>query len=268
MAAPAFSMRQLLEAGVHFGHSTRRWNPRMKPFIFGERNGVHILDLQQTVPMLGRALEALQQTTAKGGRILFVGTKRAASQQIAETAKASGQYYVNHRWLGGMLTNWSTVSRSIRRLRELEALLEGDEIHQVTKKEGLQLTRERDKLELTLGGIKDMGGLPDMLFILDTNKEAIAVQEANRLGIPVIAVIDSNANPEGVDYPVPGNDDAMRAIALYCELAQNAIMSGLQQEYIASGGDAGEAQEAPAEPAVAEEAPAKEAAAEAAPTAE
>ena len=268
MAAPAFSMRQLLEAGVHFGHSTRRWNPRMKPFIFGERNGVHILDLQQTVPMLGRALEALQQTTAKGGRILFVGTKRAASQQIAETAKASGQYYVNHRWLGGMLTNWSTVSRSIRRLRELEALLEGDEIHQVTKKEGLQLTRERDKLELTLGGIKDMGGLPDMLFILDTNKEAIAVQEANRLGIPVIAVIDSNANPEGVDYPVPGNDDAMRAIALYCELAQNAIMSGLQQEYIASGGDAGEAQEAPAEPAVAEEAPAEEAAAEAAPTAE
>jgi len=268
MAAPAFSMRQLLEAGVHFGHSTRRWNPRMKPFIFGERNGVHILDLQQTVPMLGRALEALQQTTAKGGRILFVGTKRAASQQIAETAKASGQYYVNHRWLGGMLTNWSTVSRSIRRLRELEALLEGDEIHQVTKKEGLQLTRERDKLELTLGGIKDMGGLPDMLFILDTNKEAIAVQEANRLGIPVIAVIDSNANPEGVDYPVPGNDDAMRAIALYCELAQNAIMSGLQQEYIASGGDAGEAQEAPAEPAVAEEAPAEEAAAEASPTAE
>ena len=268
MAAPAFSMRQLLEAGVHFGHSTRRWNPRMKPFIFGERNGVHILDLQQTVPMLGRALEALQQTTAKGGRILFVGTKRAASQQIAETAKASGQYYVNHRWLGGMLTNWSTVSRSIRRLRELEALLEGDEIHQVTKKEGLQLTRERDKLELTLGGIKDMGGLPDMLFILDTNKEAIAVQEANRLGIPVIAVIDSNANPEGVDYPVPGNDDAMRAIALYCELAQNAIMSGLQQEYIASGGDAGEAQDAPVEPAVAEEAPAEEAAAEAAPTAE
>ena len=262
MAAPAFSMRQLLEAGVHFGHSTRRWNPRMKPFIFGERNGVHILDLQQTVPMLGRALEALQQTTAKGGRILFVGTKRAASEQIAETAKASGQYYVNHRWLGGMLTNWSTVSRSIRRLRELEAMLDSNEIHQVTKKEALQLTRERDKLELTLGGIKDMGGLPDMLFILDTNKEAIAVQEANRLGIPVIAVIDSNANPEGVDYPVPGNDDAMRAIALYCELAQNAIMSGLQQEFIASGGDAGEADEAPAEQAVAE-APAEEAVAEA-----
>ena len=262
MAAPSFSMRQLLEAGVHFGHSTRRWNPRMKPFIFGERNGVHILDLQQTVPMLARALEALQQTTAKGGRILFVGTKRAAAEQIAETAKASGQYFVNHRWLGGMLTNWSTVSRSIRRLRELEELLDGDQIHQMTKKEGLQRTRERDKLEMTLGGIKDMGGLPDMLFILDTNKEAIAVQEANRLGIPVIAVIDSNANPAGVDYPIPGNDDAMRAIALYCELAQNAIMSGLQQEYIASGGDAGEASEAPAEAAV--EAPAEEAPAEAA----
>ena len=268
MAAPAFSMRQLLEAGVHFGHSTRRWNPRMKPFIFGERNGVHILDLQQTVPMLGRALEAIRETTAKGGRILFVGTKRSAAEKVAETAKASGQYFVNHRWLGGMLTNWSTVSQSIRRLRDLEGRLDGDEVHQLTKKEVLQLTRERDKLELTLGGIKDMGGLPDMLFILDTNKEAIAVQEANRLGIPVIAVIDSNANPEGVDYPVPGNDDAMRAIALYCELAQNAIMSGLQQEYIASGGDAGEASEAPAEPAVAEEAPAEEAAAEAAPTAE
>ena len=268
MAAPAFSMRQLLEAGVHFGHSTRRWNPRMKPFIFGERNGVHILDLQQTVPMLARALEALQQTTAKGGRILFVGTKRAASEQIAETARASGQYFVNHRWLGGMLTNWSTVSRSIRRLRELEEMLDGDAIHQMTKKEGLQLTRERDKLEMTLGGIKDMGGLPDMLFILDTNKEAIAVQEANRLGIPVIAVIDSNASPEGVDYPVPGNDDAMRAIALYCELAQNAIMSGLQQEFIASGGDAGEADAAPAEEAVqaSEDAPA-EAVAEDAPSA-
>ncbi|MGC6518205.1 MAG: 30S ribosomal protein S2 [Candidatus Puniceispirillaceae bacterium] len=265
MASPAFSMRQLLEAGVHFGHSTRRWNPRMKPFIFGERNGVHILDLQQTVPMLARALEALQQTTAKGGRILFVGTKRSAADQIAETAKATGQYFVNHRWLGGMLTNWSTVSRSIRRLRELETLLESDEVHQLTKKEGLQLTRERDKLEMTLGGIKDMGGLPDMLFVLDTNKEAIAVQEANRLGIPVIAVIDSNASPDGVDYPVPGNDDAMRAIALYCELAQNAIMSGLQQEFQATGGDVGEAAEAPVEPAVeavAEEAAPAEAAAD------
>ena len=261
MAAPAFSMRQLLEAGVHFGHSTRRWNPRMKPFIFGERNGVHILDLQQTVPMLGRALEALRETTAKGGRILFVGTKRAASEKIAETAKASGQYYVNHRWLGGMLTNWATVSGSIRRLRDLEGRLDSDEVHQLTKKEVLQLTRERDKLELTLGGIKDMGGLPDMLFILDTNKESIAVTEANRLGIPVIAVIDSNASPAGVDYPIPGNDDAMRAISLYCELAQGAIMDGLQQEFIASGGDAGEQEAAPTEAALApaEEAPAEEA---------
>ncbi|MGC6536265.1 MAG: 30S ribosomal protein S2 [Candidatus Puniceispirillaceae bacterium] len=261
MAAPAFSMRQLLEAGVHFGHSTRRWNPRMKPFIFGERNGVHILDLQQTVPMLGRALEALRETTAKGGRILFVGTKRAASEKIAETAKASGQYYVNHRWLGGMLTNWATVSGSIRRLRDLEGRLDSDEVHQLTKKEVLQLTRERDKLELTLGGIKDMGGLPDMLFILDTNKESIAVTEANRLGIPVIAVIDSNASPAGVDYPIPGNDDAMRAISLYCELAQGAIMDGLQQEFIASGGDAGEQEAAPTEAALApaEETPAEEA---------
>jgi len=273
MAAPAFSMRQLLEAGVHFGHSTRRWNPRMKPFIFGDRNGVHILDLQQTVPMLARALEAMRETTAKGGRVLFVGTKRSAAEQIAETAKASGQYFVNHRWLGGMLTNWATVSQSIRRLRDLEGRLDSDEVHQLTKKEVLQLTRERDKLELTLGGIKDMGGLPDLIFVIDTNKEAIAVNEANRLGIPVVAIIDSNASPDGVDYPVPGNDDAMRAIALYCELAKGAIMDGLQAEFIASGGDAG-AVEAPAEEAAiaeeapsAEEAPAAEAAAEEAPSA-
>ena len=266
MAAPAFSMRQLLEAGVHFGHSTRRWNPRMKPFIFGDRNGVHILDLQQTVPMLGRALEAMRETTAKGGRVLFVGTKRSAAEQIAETARASGQYFVNHRWLGGMLTNWSTVSQSIRRLRDLEARLDSDEVHQLTKKEVLQLTRERDKLELTLGGIKDMGGLPDLIFVIDTNKEAIAVNEANRLGIPVVAIIDSNASPDGVDYPVPGNDDAMRAIALYCELAKGAIMDGLQAEFIASGGDAG-AVEAPAEEAAVAEAPAEEAPAEEAPSA-
>ena len=262
MAAPAFTMRQLLEAGVHFGHSTRRWNPRMKPFIFGERNGVHILDLQQTVPMLGRALEAMRETTAKGGRILFVGTKRSAAEKVAETAKASGQYFVNHRWLGGMLTNWATVSQSIRRLRDLEGRLDGDEVHQLTKKEVLQLTRERDKLELTLGGIKDMGGLPDMLIVIDTNKESIAVTEANRLGIPVVAIVDSNASPDGVDFPIPGNDDALRAISLYCELSQAAIMDGLQQEFIASGGDAGASAEAPVEAAVAE-APAEEAAEEA-----
>ena len=261
MSLPSFSMRQMLEAGVHFGHSTRRWNPRMKPFIFGERNKIHILDLQQTVPMLHAALKALSEVTSRGGRVLFVGTKRAAADKIAETARNCGQYYVNHRWLGGMMTNWATVSRSIRRLRDLEARMDSDEINQLTKKEVLQLTRERDKLELTLGGIKEMGGLPDMLFVIDTNKEAIAVEEANRLGIPVIAIVDSNAKPEGVDYIIPGNDDAMRAISFYCELAQAAVLDGLQTELMKSGGDVGEATEAPAEAAVAEEAPAAEAAA-------
>ncbi|MGB1105083.1 MAG: 30S ribosomal protein S2 [Alphaproteobacteria bacterium] len=259
MSLPSFSMRQMLEAGVHFGHSTRRWNPRMKPFIFGERNKIHILDLQQTVPMLHAALKALSEVTSRGGRVLFVGTKRAAADKIAETARNCGQYYVNHRWLGGMMTNWATVSRSIRRLRDLEARMDSDEINQLTKKEVLQLTRERDKLELTLGGIKEMGGLPDMLFVIDTNKEAIAVEEANRLGIPVIAIVDSNAKPEGVDYIIPGNDDAMRAISFYCELAQAAVLDGLQTELMKSGGDVGEATEAPAEAAVAEEAPAAEA---------
>ena len=261
MALPSFTMRQLLEAGVHFGHHTRRWDPRMEPFIFGQRNSIHILDLQQTVPLLSRALSVLRDTVAKGGRVLFVGTKRAASGKIAETALACGQYYVNHRWLGGMLTNWATVSKSIRRLRDLEARLSSDEIQQLSKKEILQLTRERDKLELTLGGIKEMGGLPDILFILDTNKEDIAVLEANRLGIPVVAVIDSNASPDGVDYPIPGNDDAMRAISLYCELTQGAILDGLQQEMMSSGSDAGAATDAPAEPAL-------EAVAEPAPVAE
>jgi small subunit ribosomal protein S2 len=267
MALPSFTMRQLLEAGVHFGHHTRRWDPRMEPFIFGQRNSIHILDLQQTVPLLSRALSVLRDTVAKGGRVLFVGTKRAASGKIAETASACGQYYVNHRWLGGMLTNWATVSKSIRRLRDLEARLNSDEIQQLSKKEILQLTRERDKLELTLGGIKEMGGLPDILFILDTNKEDIAVLEANRLGIPVVAVIDSNASPDGVDYPIPGNDDAMRAISFYCELTQAAILDGLQQEMMSSSADAGAATEAPAEPAleaVAEPAPVEPAAVEAA----
>ncbi len=247
MAIPTFTMRQLLEAGVHFGHHTRRWNPRMEPFIFGQRNGIHILDLQQTVPLLGRALEAMRDTVSRGGRVLFVGTKRVAADRIAETARSCGQYYVNHRWLGGMLTNWATVSQSIKRLRDLEGRLESEDIAQLGKKEILQLNRERDKLELTLGGIKEMGGLPDMLFILDTNKEDIAVLEANKLRIPVVAVIDSNASPDGVDYPIPGNDDAMRAIALYCELAKGAILDGLQAEMMASGADLGETPEAPAE---------------------
>ena len=250
MAAATFTMRQLLEAGVHFGHHTRRWNPKMEPFIFGERNGIHILDLQQTVPLFGRAREAMRDTAAKGGRSLFVGTKRAAANKIADTAKACGQYYVNHRWLGGMLTNWATVSQSIRRLRELEGRLSSDEVSQLGKKEVLQLTRERDKLELTLGGIKEMGGLPDMLFILDTNKEDIAVLEANKLNIPIVAVIDSNASPVGVDFPIPGNDDAMRAITLYCELAQTAVLDGLQAELMASGKDIGSAEVAPQEVAV------------------
>ena len=230
----------------------------MEPYIFGERNKIHILDLQQTMPMFHAALRAIGDVAARGGRVLFVGTKRAASEKIAETAKGCGQYYVNHRWLGGMLTNWATVSQSIRRLRELEERMASGEINQLTKKEILQLTREQEKLERTLGGIKEMGGLPDILFVLDTNKEAIAVQEANRLNIPVVAIVDSNANPDGVDYLVPGNDDAMRAITFYCELAQAAVLDGLQTELIKSGGDAGAAVEAPVEAAIAE--PADEAA--------
>ena len=268
MALPTFTMREMLEAGVHFGHSTRRWNPKMETFIFGARNKTHILDLQQTMPMFHQALQALSDVTSRGGRVLFVGTKRAAAEKIAETARNCGQYYVNHRWLGGMLTNWSTVSQSIRRLRDLEARFESGEINQLTKKETLQLTREQEKLERTLGGIKEMGGIPDMLFILDTNKEAIAVQEANRLGIPVVAVVDSNATPDGVDYIIPGNDDAMRAITFYCELVQAAVLDGLQTELMKSGGDAGAAIEAPVEPALAEvvaEAAPVEAAAEPAP---
>jgi small subunit ribosomal protein S2 len=228
----------------------------MEPFIFGERNKTHILDLQQTQPMLHAALKALSDVTSRGGRVLFVGTKRAAAEKIAETAQNCGQYFVNHRWLGGMLTNWTTVSQSIRRLRELESRFESGEINQLTKKEALQITREQEKLERTLGGIKEMGGIPDMLFILDTNKEAIAVQEANRLGIPVVAVVDSNANPDGVDYLIPGNDDAMRAITFYCELVQAAVLDGLQTELMKSGGDAGEAIEAPVETAL-EAAPAE-----------
>ncbi len=262
MSLPSFSMRQMLEAGVHFGHSTRRWNPRMKPFIFGERNKIHILDLQQTVPMLHAALKALSDVTSRGGRVLFVGTKRAAADKIAETARNCGQYYVNHRWLGGMMTNWATVSRSIRRLRDLEGRMDSDEINQLTKKEVLQLTRERDKLDRPLGGSPELGGLPALLFVIDTNKEAIAVEEANRLGIPVVAIVDSNAKPEGVDYIIPGNDDAMRAISFYCELAQAAVLDGLQTELMKSGGDVGAATEAPAEAAVSEVSPAGEAPAE------
>jgi small subunit ribosomal protein S2 len=253
MAFPTFTMRQLLEAGVHFGHTTRRWNPKMSPYIFGVRNGVHIIDLEQTVPLLHQALTTMREVVAGGGRVLFVGTKRQASEIVKDTAKRCGQYYVDHRWLGGMLTNWKTISKSIKRLHELEAQL-AEESQGLTKKELLNLTRERDKLDRALGGIKDMGGLPDILVIIDTNKEHIAVAEAKKLEIPVVAVIDSNSNPDGINYPIPGNDDAFRAISLYCNLAADAVLDGIQQELLASGADVGEAGEAPAEtlPAVAE----------------
>jgi small subunit ribosomal protein S2 len=246
MAMPSFTMRQLLEAGVHFGHTTRRWNPKMEPFIFGERNGVHIIDLEQTVPMLYRAMEAVRDVAAGGGRVLFVGTKRQAATIVSESASRCGQYYVNHRWLGGMMTNWKTISNSIKRLRTVEEQLAVEDIG-LTKRELLKVERERAKLDQALGGIKEMGGLPDILFIIDTNKEEIAVQEAKKLGLPVIAVIDSNSNPEGVTYPIPGNDDAMRAISLFCELISGAVLDGLQAEMVASGVDAGEQEEPAAE---------------------
>ena len=239
MAIPNFSMRQLLEAGVHFGHHTRRWNPKMGPFIYGVRNGIHILDLRQTVPMLFKALEAVKEVVGGGGRVLFVGTKRQASSQISEAAIRCGQYYVNHRWLGGTLTNWRTITASIKRLRDYDELLTQEDLG-FTKKELLMRTRDRDKLERALGGIKEMGGLPDILFVVDTNKESIAIKEAQKLGIPVIAVLDSNCAPDGINFPIPGNDDAIRSIALYCNLIADAALDGLQQEAIAAGTDVGE----------------------------
>ena len=243
MAMPEFTMRQLLEAGVHFGHHTRRWNPKMREYIFGVRNGVHIIDLQQTTPMLNEALKSIRDIVANGGRVLFVGTKRQARDKIAESAQRSGQYYVNHRWLGGMMTNWQTISKSINRLRELTDILGSDEQKALrTKKELLMLSREHTKLELSLGGIKDMGGQPDALFILDVSMEDIAVKEANKLGIPVFAVVDSNSNPDGVDYVIPGNDDALRAIDLYCDLVADAVLDGLQAELASSKADPGAAE--------------------------
>ena len=226
MALPEFSLRQLLEAGVHFGHQTHRWNPRMGPFIYGERNGIHILDLTQTVPMLDAALVAIRDCVARGGRILFVGTKRQAQESLAQAAETCAQYYMNHRWLGGTLTNWKTVSGSIARLKKLDEQLAG-EASGFTKKERLNLERERAKLDASLGGIREMGGLPDMLFVIDTNKEDLAILEARKLNIPVVAVLDSNSDPVGVDYPIPGNDDAARAIALYCDLAARAALDGM-----------------------------------------
>ena len=269
MALPEFTMRQLLEAGVHFGHQTRRWNPKMRPYLFGARNGVHVIDLEQTVPLLHQALVALRDVAAGGGRILFVGTKRQASRPIAETARRCGQYYVNHRWLGGMLTNWKAISGSIKTLADLEATL-ADESAGLTKKEMLQLVRRRNKLDLALGGIRDMGGVPDILVVIDTNKEDIAILEARKLGIPVVAIIDSNCDPDLITHPIPGNDDAIRAINLYCDLFARAVIDGLQEELAASGADIGAAEEGlaedlpPVEAAAAEEAPADgEAAAEA-----
>ncbi|MDG1690984.1 MAG: 30S ribosomal protein S2 [Alphaproteobacteria bacterium] len=262
MALPDYNMRQLLEAGVHFGHQTHRWNPKMAPYIFGGRNGIHIMDLSKTVPMLHQALVAVQDVIASGGRILFVGTKRQAAEPIARHAEQCAQYYMNSRWLGGTLTNWQTISKSIKRLRELEAKLDGEGAGGLTKKEVLNLTRERAKLELALGGIKDMGGVPELMFVVDTNKEAIAIAEAKTLGIPVIAVVDSNCDPDSIDYPIPGNDDASRAIELYCGLISKAVIAGIEASSSASGIDLGAAEQPMAEPAL--EAPAEAAPAEAA----
>jgi small subunit ribosomal protein S2 len=242
-------MRQLLEAGVHFGHQTHRWNPKMAPFIYGSRNNIHIIDLTQTVPLLHQALLAVSDVVAKGGRVLFVGTKRQASEAVADAAKSCAQYYVNHRWLGGTLTNWRTISNSIKRLKSLEELLQGDH-HGLTKKELLQLTREKDKLERSLGGIKDMGALPDLMFVIDTNKEDIAIAEARKLHMPVVAVVDSNCDPDGISHPIPGNDDAGRAITLYCDLIARAAIDGIERAQGAVGADLGAAEEPAGEPAL------------------
>ncbi len=239
MALPEFSMRQLLEAGVHFGHRTQRWNPKMAPYIYGARNDIHIMDLTQTVPLLHQALVTLREVAASGGRILFVGTKRQAQEPVAAAAKRCAQYYVNHRWLGGTLTNWQTISHSIKRLRTIEETLSSAQTSGRTKKELLQMLREQDKLERSLGGIKEMGGLPNMLFVIDTNKESIAVAEARKLGIPVTAVLDSNSDPDGIAYPIPGNDDAARSLAIYCDLAARAIIDGLSESQVAAGVDVG-----------------------------
>ena len=254
MALPEFTMRQLLEAGAHFGHQTHRWNPRMERYIFGIRSNIHIIDLSQTMPLLHQALVKVRDVAASGGRVLFVGTKRQASEPVAAGAKRCAQYYVNHRWLGGTLTNWRTISASITRLRELEGVLDGGDPGGRTKKELLQLAREREKLELSLGGIKDMGGIPDLMFVIDTNKEAIAIQEARKLNIPVIAILDTNSDPVGISFPVPGNDDAARALQLYCDLVADAVLDGLTEGQAAMGVDIGAA-EAPVEPGLRAKAP-------------
>jgi small subunit ribosomal protein S2 len=253
MAAPVVTMNQLIEAGAHFGHQTHRWNPRMKPYIFGDRNGIHILDLSQTVPLMARALDFVSSTVGAGGKVLFVGTKRQAQEPIAEAARRAGQHFVNHRWLGGMLTNWKTISGSIKRLKTLEEKLSGD-THGFTKKEVLQMTRERDKLELSLGGIRDMGGIPDVMFVIDANKEELAIKEANVLGIPVVAILDSNVDPSGIAFPIPANDDASRAIRLYCDAVAQAATRGNRGAQQAAGVDFGALDEPPAEEVVVAEA--------------
>jgi small subunit ribosomal protein S2 len=256
MALPEFTLRQLLEAGVHYGHQTHRWNPRMEQFIYGSRNGIHIMDLTQTVPLLDAALHAVQQTVAKNGRILFVATKRQAQKAIADAAERSAQYYMNHRWLGGTLTNWQTVSKSIQRLKSIDEKLEQG-VEGLTKKERLGMEREQGKLQASLGGIREMGGVPDLIVVIDTNKESLAVAEANKLGIPVVAILDSNSSPAGIDFPIPGNDDAARAISLYCDLIARAALDGMTTQMGSAGVDIGAMEEAPVEDAVAEEAPAE-----------
>ena len=251
MAAPVVSMQQLIEAGAHFGHQTHRWNPRMKPYIFGQRNGIHIIDLSQTVPLFARALEFVASTVQSGGKVLFVGTKRQAQEPIADAARASGQHFVNHRWLGGMLTNWKTISNSIRQMKTLDETLSGD-TSGLTKKEILQMTRQRDKLEMSLGGIREMGGIPDVMFVIDANKEELAIKEANVLGIPVVAILDSNVNPNNIAFPVPANDDAARAIRMYCEAVAEAASKGGQKAQQDSGVDMGAMAEPPKEAAVAD----------------
>ncbi len=255
MALPEFTMRQLLEAGVHFGHQTARWNPRMDQYIYGSRNGIHIMDLTQTVPMLDQALQVIRDTVAKNGRILFVGTKRQAQRSIAEAAEKSAQYYMNHRWLGGTLTNWQTVSKSIQRLKAIDEASENG-FAGLTKKERLGMEREQGKLQASLGGIREMGGVPDLLVVIDVNKEDLAIAEAKKLGIPVVAIVDTNCSPDGVDYVIPGNDDAARAIALYCDLAARAALDGMTAQMGAAGIDMGAMEE------VAEEMPAEAPAAE------
>ncbi|MEX0287011.1 MAG: 30S ribosomal protein S2 [Paracoccaceae bacterium] len=264
MALPEFTLRQLLEAGVHFGHQSQRWNPRMAPYIYGARNGIHIVDLTQTVPMLDQALQVIRETVAKGGRVLFVGTKRQAAAPIADAAEKSAQYYMNHRWLGGTLTNWKTVSQSIGRLRQIDEAMESG-AEGLTKKERLGMERDQYKLQASLGGIREMGGTPDLLFVIDVNKEALAVAEANKLGIPVIAVVDTNCSPDGVDYVIPGNDDAARAIALYCDLAARAALDGMSAQLGAAGMDLGAMEELPVEEELSEAPAAEEAAAAEAP---